>query len=140
MADEPRKNYLNDNSYLLSVDTPAPVNWNMGQGVYGSYAGIKLKPDCQSDWRKCPSENPTYPVGTKLFVPQGTPLPLKNEEVYQAPPKDSMFYFAYNKSSPDCCPATFSNSVGCVCTNKKQRDFIGLYRGGNRTVIGDPEY
>lgn len=135
-----KKNYMNDNSYLLSVDTPAPVAWNMGQGVHGSYAGMRLKPDCQSDWRKCPSENGTYPVGTKLFVPQGTPLPLKSEEVYQAPPKDSMFYFAYNKSSPACCPATYSTDGGCVCTNKHQRDFIGMYRGGNRSLPADPEY
>ena len=138
--DDQSKNYLNDNSYLLSVDTPAPTSWNMGQGVLGSYAGLKLKPNCQSSWRKCPSENPTYPVGTKLFVPQGTPLPLKNEMVYQAPPKNSMFYWAYNHSSPACCPATFSSDTGCICTNKKQRDFIGMYRGGNHSLPGDPEF
>lgn len=36
----------------------------------------------------------------------------------------SMFMFSNNKSSPDCCPSTFSTSTGCVCTTKAQRDFI----------------
>ena len=43
----------------------------------------------------------------------------------------SMFMFAYNQSSPDCCPSTFSTSTGCVCTTKKQREYINK-RGGNR--------
>ena len=135
-----KHNYLNDNTYLLSVDTPAPVNWNMGQGVYGSYAGIKLKPGGDSSWRKQPNQGAMFSPDTKLFVPQGTPLPLKSEEVYQTLPKDSMFFFALNKSSPACCPATHSTDMGCPCTTKKQRDYIGMYRGGNRTMGGDPEY
>jgi hypothetical protein len=44
---------------------------------------------------------------------------------------NAMFMFAYNQSSPDCCPSTFSTSTGCVCTTKKQREYINK-RGGNR--------
>ena len=36
----------------------------------------------------------------------------------------SLFPFTYNKSSPDCCPSTFSTSTGCVCTTDAQRKFI----------------
>lgn len=36
----------------------------------------------------------------------------------------SMFMFSNNKSSPDCCPSTFSTSTGCVCTTDAQRDFV----------------
>jgi len=35
-----------------------------------------------------------------------------------------MFMLAYNKSSPDCCPSTFSTSTGCVCMTEKQKKFI----------------
>ena len=36
----------------------------------------------------------------------------------------SMFMFKYNKSSPSCCPSTFSTSTGCVCTTENQRQFV----------------
>ena len=36
----------------------------------------------------------------------------------------SMFMFMNNKSSPDCCPSTFSTSTGCVCTTENQRKYI----------------
>jgi len=36
----------------------------------------------------------------------------------------SLFPFTFNKSSPDCCPSTFSTSTGCVCTTENQRQFI----------------
>jgi len=42
----------------------------------------------------------------------------------------SMFVFAYNQSSPECCPSTYTTSDGCVCTTDQQREFISG-RGGN---------
>jgi hypothetical protein len=36
----------------------------------------------------------------------------------------NMFMFYRNKSSPECCPSTFSTSTGCVCTTQDQRDYI----------------
>ena len=36
----------------------------------------------------------------------------------------NMFMFYRNKSSPNCCPSTFSTSTGCVCTTQDQRDYI----------------
>ena len=46
--------------------------------------------------------------------------------------KNSMFMFAYNKSSPDCCPSTYTTSTGCVCTNSDQRKYLNN-RGNNRS-------
>ena len=46
---------------------------------------------------------------------------------------DNLFMFKDNQSKPECCPGDFSNSVGCVCVNRKQSAFINS-RGGNRTV------
>ena len=36
----------------------------------------------------------------------------------------NMFMFANNRSSPNCCPSTFSTSTGCVCTTENQRKFV----------------
>lgn len=41
-----------------------------------------------------------------------------------------IFMMAHNKSSPECCPSTFSTSKGCVCLTDEQKQFIGS-RGGN---------
>lgn len=44
------------------------------------------------------------------------------------------WFFANNKSSPECCKAaTYSTSTGCLCTTKEQLNFLNQ-RGGNRTI------
>ena len=49
--------------------------------------------------------------------------PLKNGE---------MVLFAKNKFKPECCPAPYSSSTGCVCMTPEQINFLNT-RGGNRT-------
>jgi len=49
--------------------------------------------------------------------------PLKNGE---------MVIFAKNKFKPECCPAPYSSSTGCVCMTPEQIHFLNT-RGGNRT-------
>ena len=46
-----------------------------------------------------------------------------------APKSASIFKF--NKSSPECCPSTYSTSSGCVCMTKEQKQYIGASRGNN---------
>ena len=36
----------------------------------------------------------------------------------------NMFMLYRNKSSPECCPSTYTTSTGCVCTTQDQRDYI----------------
>ena len=43
--------YLGNNNYLLSVNTPAPVSYEMGSGVYGNYDGIKLIANNNNNWK-----------------------------------------------------------------------------------------
>ena len=42
------------------------------------------------------------------------------------------YMFYHNKSSPSCCPSTYSTSTGCVCTSKEQRLLLNT-RGMNNT-------
>tara|TARA_B100000989_G_scaffold292017_1_gene267300 strand:+ start:296 stop:940 length:645 start_codon:yes stop_codon:yes gene_type:complete len=69
-----------------------------------------------------------------MCVYQGAELPLEcNKTLYSgmgpsvtgvAGDDQNMFMFYRNKSSPNCCPSTFSTSTGCVCTTQDQRDYI----------------
>ena len=89
-------------------------------------------------------DNPESPFVRQLNVPlaskkdlcvyQGNELPLQcNKSLFSGmgPSIDgnpqsgrNMFMFYRNKSSPECCPSTFSTSTGCVCTTQEQRDFV----------------
>ena len=80
-----------------------------------------------------------------ICIYQGNENPLKCKKTTGlniGPPVDgvkgspqSMFMFANNKSSPDCCPSTFSTSTGCVCTTEDQRKFVT----SNRGMVSKPE-
>jgi len=69
-----------------------------------------------------------------LCVYQGNENPLKCKKTIglnigpsidgESESPKSLFPFTFNKSSPDCCPSTFSTSSGCVCTTENQRKFI----------------
>lgn len=108
----------------------APVNFNIGNGVIGSYDNIKLQTTCKEGWKSEPCN-----VGEKsnsIFLPQGTPLPLKNEMIYSELPKDSMFVFSKTVASPSCT-SSFSTDRGQLCLNDSQRYFIGEQRGLNKS-------
>ena len=109
----------------------APINFNVGNGVIGSYDNLRLETNCGESWKSPPCNPPKK--SNLMFLPQGTPLPLKNEMIYSELPKDSMFIFANSYSSPDCCPSTFSTDRGCVCTSEITDKYIGEMRGKNQT-------
>lgn len=159
LGGSPYKTSQNNSDYLGM----APVTYLMGKNVMGSYDGIYQpyhRPDLKeraeilginTSSQYYSNINKKYRTGPhddkgdqklnreykllqgKFFVPQGTPLPLKHEEIYQTLPKDSMFLFAKNKSSPLCCPATYSSDQGCVCVTPQQVAYVAKYRGGNKT-------
>ena len=114
--------YTNKNTSNYS----APINFNIGTGIIGSYDNIKFE--------KYPKKTlNNLNMMNKYFVPQGTPLPLKNEMIYSELPKDSMFIFANSYASPDCCPSTFSTDRGCICVTDFQKKYISEERGLNKT-------
>ena len=110
----------------------------------GSFSGYKLDSNCPDHWRKTPCNKKLN--DTMGFTPQGSTVPprgtdseLSNEHsTYptvdgKSTDKKSMFLFAYNQASPDCCPSTYSTSRGCVCTNLEQRNYVNS-RGGNNST------
>ncbi len=130
-------NGINKINGVMSPQTAGyagPVNWSMGDGVIGSYDNLQLQTQCSSKWAGPPC-NP--PIKSNLqWVPQGTPLPLKEEMIYSTLPKDSMNIFAKTYFSPSCCENTsggsYSSDRGCACLTQEQTIGFGL-RGGNST-------
>ena len=93
----------------------APVNYKMGQGVYGSWEMRKQQMGPDVPWRS--QQMDTY---------QGTPVPL---------PEGQLFLFADNQFRPECCGSSVSSSAGCACITRAQMDYVNQ-RGGNRTACG----
>jgi hypothetical protein len=83
----------------------APVGDSMG-----SYGGIDLSTD----------EN--------LWSSQPKPTPLKPYEVSN---DNELFQYQNSKFTPECCPSSITNDVGCLCaTAQEEKDWVT--RGGNR--------
>ena len=102
--------------------------------VMGAYDGLCLQTGNRENWMKTPDETALVP-NDALFTFLGNQGPEKpvfsDNSALTGPPIDGhpdsakkMFMFANNRSSPNCCPSTYSTSTGCVCTTKNQRDFV----------------
>ena len=107
----------------------SPVNFNMGDGVIGSYDNIKLTTQCKGGVHPPPCNPPIK--SNLMFLPQGTPLPLKNEMIYSELPTNSMYIFANSYSSLDCS-SQYTTDRGPVCTSDNQRGYLGT-RAFNKT-------
>jgi len=110
--------------------------------VMGPYDGLCMKTGNKEYWMKSPdntslipdkalfaylsSQGPLKPVFTDNSALHGVPVDGKKGS------PEKMFMFANNRTSPSCCPGTYSTSTGCVCTTKGQRDFIAS-RGNNQS-------
>jgi len=122
-------------------DNPKPPPQKEGQNVIrhlptsmGPFDGICLQTGNKEHWMKSPDNTALIP-NDALFSYLSSQGPLKpvftDNSALFGPPIDGqkgsakkMFMFANNRSSPNCCPSTYSTSTGCVCTTENQRDFI----------------
>jgi len=118
----------------------APQIMNQLPDMMGPYDGLCLQTGNKQPWMKTPDETALVP-NDALFTylsSQGPTKPvftdnsaLTGPSVDGHPKSDKkMFMLANNRTSPNCCPSTFSTSTGCVCTTKNQRDFVAS-RGGS---------
>lgn len=111
----------------------------------GPYDGLCLQTGNDQYWMQSPDNVQLLP-NDALYAYLGSQGPLKpvfsDNSALTGPPIEGdassdpkkMFILANNRTSPNCCPGTFSTSTGCVCTTKKQRDYIAN-RGHNK---GEP--
>tara|TARA_B100000686_G_C16592013_1_gene863901 strand:- start:435 stop:941 length:507 start_codon:yes stop_codon:yes gene_type:complete len=112
----------------------------------GPYDGLCLQTGNKEYWMKSPDNTALIP-NDALFSYLSSQGPLKpvfsDNSALMGPPIDGqdgsakkLFMFANNRTSPNCCPGTYSTSTGCVCTTKNQRDFIAS-RGNSETKHQD---
>jgi hypothetical protein len=88
------------------------------------------------------------PVDTKswftpsLVVEPGKPLPegvkqILDREPQPVPlPEGEMLLFANTPFKPECCPNTYSNSMGCSCMTTEQYNFL-IQRGFNNVPYSE---
>ncbi len=88
------------------------LDYRMGEGVPNSFEQGTMSKDSTS--------GQNFFAGLEGNV--GGPVPPKG-----------MTMFDSNKFTPECCPATYTNSVGCACISPEQMSFLNK-RGGNRTL------
>ena len=122
-------------------DNPPAKKKPVGQDVIrqlpssmGPFDGLCLQTGNKEHWMKSPDNTALIP-NDALFSYLSSQGPVKpvftDNSALFGPPIDGqdgsakkMFMFANNRTSPNCCPGTFSTSTGCVCTTENQRDFI----------------
>ena len=107
----------------------APINFNTGTGVIGSYDNIRFQTSCDSKFKRPPCSPPEK--SSLMWLPQGTPLPLKSEMIYTELPKDSLFVFAKTTADP-LCSSQYSTDRGQLCLNDNQKNYFQI-RGTNKT-------
>ena len=133
---------------LEGFDNPPAKKKPVGQDVIrqlpssmGPFDGLCLQTGNKEHWMKSPDNTALIP-NDALFSYLSSQGPVKpvftDNSALFGPPIDGqdgsakkMFMFANNRTSPNCCPGTFSTSTGCVCTTENQRDFIAS-RGNNQ--------
>lgn len=141
--------------YMKEGFVGAPIDYTLGKcgglkygnvadiaTVTGNYDGLKLKGGVKPDYNILAADKVAYhsPVGDAYALnpdPFMTPTYAPIDGKAGSPHMMSMF--AFNRSSPECCPSTFSSDRGCVCMSQAQRDFINS-RGNQKHENGNPDF
>jgi hypothetical protein len=77
-----------------------------------------------------------------LTVVPGQPLSKGVKEILDRPsqpiplPEGELLMFANTPFKPQCCPNSFSNSMGCACMTTKQYNYL-ITRGGNNVPFSE---
>jgi len=66
-----------------------------------------------------------------LWQSNPKPVPLKP---YENADDNKLFQYQDSKFTPECCPSSITNDVGCLCATK-QEEKTWLTRGGNRAPL-----
>jgi len=59
-----------------------------------------------------------------------------HKQSYSEGNNSSMLMFANTPFKPECCPTTYTNSMGCACISNKQYQNL-IHRGGNNVPYSE---
>lgn len=107
------------------------VGANTNYGESSRYSLAHNNPVNTSSWSM---PDLTYSKGSKkskglqnILNRKPQPVPL---------PKGELDMFATTPFKPECCPNTYSNSMGCACMTVNQYDYL-INRGGNNVPYSE---
>jgi hypothetical protein len=98
---------------------------NIGSFGSGSFASAKQPPPNTKKW-----EQPNLVIAPDTPLPQGVVDILHRKGGKVPLPSDQKQMFLTTPFKPECCPNTFSNSMGCACMSLGQYKYLNE-RGGN---------
>jgi hypothetical protein len=112
---------------LCSCAGGVKEGFNAGKSILGSVLDYNIGDGVQSSFSKVssPASYESYFSSLDGNTSGGAPLPNGQKLIFND-----------NEFKPECCPATYSNSMGCVCATKPQMQYIDQ-RGGNRTLSSE---
>lgn len=107
----------------------APNNFAEGpQYARSGTAGTIRNPDTWASPTLTYSSAESADAGVKKIMERAQqPVPL---------PKGELDLFATTPFKPECCPNTYSNSMGCACMTTNQYDYL-VDRGGNNVPYSE---
>jgi hypothetical protein len=105
--------------------TVAPTTDKKGNASVSSTASAANPKEGYTNLMGYNSNNSTVnwsdPAPISNYVPPAENTPLAHGELDM---------FANTEFKPECCPTTYSNSMGCACISKDQYNYL-ITRGGN---------
>lgn len=99
-----------------------------------SEAPYSLTDDKPTDATTWFTPNLTYRKGQ---APSASAKAILNRKTGKLPlPEGELLMFANTEFKPDCCPSTYSNSMGCACMSVDQYTYL-TNRGGNNVPYSE---
>ncbi len=110
---------------LCSCSGGIREGFNVGTGMVGAALDYSMGLEQE---KLIPDSNAPYSYDSWYSSLEGNNIGLKPPL-----PEGQLDLFADNVSKPECCPAIYSTSTGCMCETPEQMKYLNE-RGGNRTL------
>ena len=117
-----------------SVSTQAKEGFTGANINYGESSVYDLKNDTPVDTSAWNQPNMTVVPGQPLS--EGVKKFLAREPQPVPLPEGEMLMFANTPFKPECCPNTYSNSMGCACVTGEQYNYI-ISRASNNVPYSE---
>jgi hypothetical protein len=100
--------------------------------------GMKNKPASKTKegLANKPASKTKEPLANKHASKLGSKEGFANIEGSNNPSIFSMLFFKDTKFKPQCCPSSYSNSMGCACIKNSQYKYL-IERGGNNVPFSE---
>lgn len=140
--------------WLFTMASTCKISYQEGMNMLGaakSYLGGKISEGFAGnnvaytpEWSKAASKPPNtknWSLGNLIYTPGEKPdaaiRKIWDRQPQPIPvPKGQLDMFATTKFDPECCPNTYSSSMGCACMTVDQFNYL-KDRGGNNVPYSE---